>query len=126
MEAGGRREEMECPSCRNDTNTALVRTEHIYPDLVPGVPTFWRFMAPTLARYVTAAVGGIAVTFSLLGIASSARASAIVSVSVGVTAVLSAYIFVKCLRGLRHHHVRRQFRCTGCGLEWARPDELAG
>jgi hypothetical protein len=116
---------MECPSCRNDTNTALVRTEHIYPDLVPGVPTFWRFMAPTLARSVTAAIGGIAVTLLLLDIASLAQGSAIMSVSVGLVAVLSAYVFVKCLRGLGHHHVKQQFRCTGCGLEWARADERA-
>jgi hypothetical protein len=114
---------MECPSCRSDAKTAEVGREHVYPDLLPGVPTFWNFMAPTLARAVTVAIGGIAVMFLLLGVASLAQGRLVVGISAGPVAVLSTYVFVRCLGALRHHRVKQQFRCGGCGLEWSPADE---
>ncbi len=116
---------MECPACRSDANTTTVRIEHVYGDLLPGIPTFWGFMAPSLARAVTAAIGGITVTMLLLGAAWFAQGLRMLSMSVGVVAVFSAYVFIRCLGALPRHHVKEHLRCTTCGIEWSRSHERA-
>jgi hypothetical protein len=114
---------VECPSCRNDSHTAVVRVEHIYPDLFLGLPTFWRFMSPALARSVTGVIGVLSVALPLLSLASLSLGSAVMSLSVGLVTVLSVYIFVACVRALGRHRVKEQFRCSKCGLEWSRANE---
>jgi hypothetical protein len=97
------------------------KVEHIYPPLFLGLPTFWSFMSPSLARSVTAGIGVVAVALVVLGVASLSQGSAVMSLSVGLAAILSLYVFAVCVKALGHHQVREHFACEGCGLEWSRP-----
>lgn len=113
---------MECPNCRDRTKAVTVRTEHVYPDLFPGVPTFWRFMTPRLAKAVTVAIGGVAGLLVLLGVVAVAVRSALIGLSVVPGAIVSIFVFVRCRRALGQHYEKQLFRCCECGLEWAHAD----
>jgi hypothetical protein len=110
---------MECPICRDRTRAVVVRTEHVYPDLFPGVPTFWAFMTPGIARSVTAAIGGVAATFLLVGAVALALRSALVGLSALPGAFVAAFVFARCRRALGQHREKYLCRCCECGLEWA-------
>jgi hypothetical protein len=97
------------------------KVDHVYPPLFLGLPTFWSFMSPRLALAVTGGIGVVSVVLLLLGVSSLSRGSAVMSLSVGLAAILSLYVFVACVRALGHHQVREHFACSGCGLEWSRP-----
>lgn len=117
---------MDCPTCRDGSHTVVRKVVHIYPPLFLGLPTFWSFMSPALARAVTSGIGVVAIGLVLLGVATLRQDSAVVSLAVGLAAALSIYIFAACARALGRHQVREHFACQGCGLEWSRPRPPVG
>jgi hypothetical protein len=113
---------MECPSCRSSASTTTARVDHLYGDLLPGIPTFWPFMAPTVARAATTAIGGVAITLWLVGVVWIARGWLMLGMSVGLVAVFATFVFMRCRAALGQHHVKLQFRCSACAIEWSRAD----
>jgi hypothetical protein len=84
--------EVDCPTCRDASHTVVRKVVHIYPQLLLGLPTFWSFMSPTLARAVTGGIGVVAIALVLLGVATLSQDSAVASWAVGLAAALSIYI----------------------------------
>ena len=110
---------MKCPSCGNETNIAPAKVEHIYPELFLGLPTFWRFMSPAVARAVTAIILVFSVAPAWLTLVSLNRGLWFVSLFTGLVALFSLYIFVACVRALGKHRLKQYDKCNACGLEWS-------
>jgi hypothetical protein len=114
---------MKCPSCSNETNIVVVKQEHIYPELFFGLPTFWRFMSPPLARAVTAMILVICMALILLVLVWLSQGLWPMSLFVGLLALFSLYIFVACVKSLGQHRLKEYYKCNACGLEWSRFEE---
>jgi hypothetical protein len=110
---------MKCPGCGNETILAVVKQEHIYPELFLGMPTFWRFMPPAIARSVAAMILVICVALIALALVWLTHGQWLMSVFGGILALFSLYIFVACARSLGRHRLKEYYRCRACGLEWS-------
>ena len=110
---------MKCPSCGNETNIATAKEEHIYPELFFGLPTFWRFMSPKVARSILAAIFVICVALFALAFDWLNRGVWFMSLFAGLLALFSLYIVVACARSLGKHRLKEQHKCNACGLEWS-------
>lgn len=114
---------MRCPGCGDEARKVVAKTEHIYPKLIPGVPAFWWFMSPAVARSVAAAIAVVCVALILIAGMWLSRGLVSMGLAAGLVAIMSLYICVACVRALGRHRIKVHFRCTGCGLEWSPPGE---
>jgi hypothetical protein len=110
---------MECPNCKTETHVAVLKEEHIYPELFLGMPTFWRFMSPAVARLVTAVILAIGIALVVLALLWLSQGIWFMSLFAGLLAVFALYIFVICLKSLRKHQIKTYYKCGTCHLEWS-------
>lgn len=113
------RAQVKCPGCGNETNVAVAKEEHIYAELFLGLPTFWRFMSPTVARSITAMI--LAICFALIWLAVGwlNRGEWLIGLLACVPGLFSLYILMACVRSLGKHQLKQFYKCNDCGLEWS-------
>jgi hypothetical protein len=109
---------MECPKCRK-TNTTLMRIEHIYPVQVLGMPAFWKWVSPAMARAILNAM--LAVCAAALGLSLFwfVKGLAIFGTLSLAVFLFIASIFIRCAGAMKHYQKKEFVRCDACGLEWA-------
>ncbi len=116
---------MKCPGCNNETNIAVAKQEHLYPELFFGLPTFWRFMSPTLAQAVTVIILVLSVALIFVTLVCLSQGLWLMSLLVGLLALFSLYICVACVKAVGQHRLKEYYKCNACGLEWSLLKELA-
>jgi hypothetical protein len=109
---------VKCPRCSNETDVVVAKVEHLYPDLFPGIPTFWRFMPPALARTTTAIIFVLCMALILMALVWLSQGLWLMSLFIGLVTLLSLYIFVACIKALGQHQIKEYYKCNACGLEW--------
>jgi uncharacterized membrane protein len=114
---------MKCPNCNSDANVVIAKQEHIYPELFFGLPTFWRFMSPAMARAVTAMILVLCIALVLVALVWLSQGLWLVSLFAGLLALFSLYIFVACVKALRKHQLKEYYKCNACDLEWSQSEE---
>ena len=110
---------MKCPNCGNETNVAVTREEHVYPELFLGLPTFWRFMSPKAAQATLAMIFVICIALVVLAFVWLDRGVWFVSLFAGLLALFEFYIFVACVRSLGKYRRKEFYKCGSCSLEWS-------
>jgi hypothetical protein len=113
---------MKCPSCNNDANVVVAKLEYIYPELFFGLPTFWRFMSPMLARSVTVIILVLCMALAAMALVWLSQGLWLFGLFAGLATLFSLYIFVACVKSLGKYQVKESYKCNACGLEWSRPE----
>ena len=113
---------MKCPGCSNETNIAVAKREYIYPELFFGLPTFWRFMSPSMARAVTAFILVIGIALAAVALVWLSQSLWLFGLFAGLMTLFSLYIFVVCVKSLGKYQLKEYYKCNACGLEWSRPE----
>jgi hypothetical protein len=111
--------QMKCPSCSNETNIAVAKTEYIYPKWFLGWPTFWRFMSPTVARSITTMILVLCIVLILLALLGFSQGAWFMGLLLGLLAVFALYAFVICVKSLGQDQLKEYYKCSACGLEWS-------
>jgi hypothetical protein len=114
--------QMKCPSCNAETNT-VVKEEYIWPEWFLGIPAFWPFMSPTLARATTALILGLCIILTVLTIILFSEAPWFIGLLTGLLALLSLYFLVFSVKSLGQHQIKKYYKCGACGLEWSPLEE---
>ena len=99
----------------------MMKKEYIYPELFFGLPTFWRFMSPTLARSTTAIILMIGIILILLALIWLIQSIWFMGILAGLLALFSLYIFVRCIKSIGKCQIKEFSKCNACGLEWSGP-----
>lgn len=110
---------MECPKCKTETYVAVLKEEHIYPELFLGMPTFWPFMSPMIARLVMTVILAFVIGFIVLAVLWLSMGIWLLGLFVGGLAVFLLYIFVACFKSLKKHQLKTYYKCGDCKLEWS-------
>ncbi|CAG0935797.1 hypothetical protein TFLX_04647 [Thermoflexales bacterium] len=110
---------MKCPRCSTETNITVAKREYIYPELFFGLPTFWRFMSPLMARAVTAFILVICLALAAVALVWLSQNLWLLGLFAGLIALLSLYVFVACVKALGKHQLKEYYKCNACGLEWS-------
>jgi hypothetical protein len=109
---------MICPSCKTETQIQEEKTEYIYPTLFLGVPTFWGFMTPSIARLVTTIIFIIGIIMALMGINYLVRESYVLATGLLMIVVMIIYTIVVCINSLGQYRIKKHYKCLSCRLEW--------
>ncbi len=113
---------MKCPKCNDDANVVVAKLEYIYPELFFGLPTFWRFMTPTMARFVTVIILVLCVALVAMALVLLGQGQGLLGLLVGLATLFSLYIFVVCVKGVGKVQIKESYKCNACGLEWSRSE----
>jgi hypothetical protein len=113
---------MKCPGCSNEANIAVAKREYIYPELFFGLPTFWRFMSPAMARAVTVIILVLCITLAAVTLVWLSQGLWLLGLFGILLTVFSLYIFVACVKSLGKYQLKEYYKCSTCGLEWSRPE----
>jgi hypothetical protein len=109
---------MECIKC-GGTDTAVSSVDHIYPVRVLGMPAFWKWVSPGLARGIltfnlTVSIGTLAVSMIWFAGGETLPGAAAL-----ILFLFASSIFIRCAGALKHHMAKPIYRCGSCGLEWS-------
>lgn len=110
---------MKCPSCSNETNIDVVKKEYIYPELFLGMPAFWPFMSPTIARSVLAIILMFCIALISLTLFLFSQSFWFLGIPVGLVALFSVYVLVASAKSLGKYRLKEYHKCGACGLEWS-------
>lgn len=110
---------MICPSCKTETQIEVTKVEYHYPNLFLGMPTFWPFMTPAIARLVTAGMIMIAAVLALLAIVWLIKGVWLMSLVALPVFLFSIYASVICLKSLNKFRIKNHYKCLSCRLEWS-------
>jgi hypothetical protein len=109
---------MECPTCKGKSTT-LMRTDHIYPVKVLGMPAFWKWVSPPMARAILNGILAVCATALILAVLWFVKGSTLFgAVSLSVFLFLTS-IFIRCAGAMKHYQMKMVYRCDSCGLEWS-------
>jgi hypothetical protein len=113
---------MKCPKCNDDANVVVAKLEYIYPELFGGLPTFWRFMSPMMARVVTVIILLLCIVLAVMALVLLSQGQWLLGLLIGLATLFSLYIFVACVKGLGKVQIKESYKCNACGLEWSRSE----
>jgi hypothetical protein len=109
---------MLCPSCKVETRIQEVKTVYIYPSKFFGLPAFWGFISPAVARLVTVTIAILGLVMAAVGVGAlmvGRLAMGVVPLLIFAFCVYSAAV---CINSLGKYQVKRYFRCLSCRLDW--------
>jgi hypothetical protein len=110
---------MKCPNCSNETDIVVSKKEYIYPKWFLGLPTFWSFMSPTIARSITVMILGLCIALVLLALLGISQGVWFLGVLYGFCALFALYAFLICAKSLGKDQIKEYYKCNACNLEWA-------
>jgi hypothetical protein len=110
---------MKCPSCKTKTQVELIKTEFYYPDLFLGMPTFWRFMTPVIARNITAIITFICIGLGIFTLYWINKGHWVLGISASIICLFSVYIVIACFKSMSQYRVKNHYKCLSCRLEWS-------
>ncbi len=113
---------MICPSCNIETRIQEVRTEYVYPNLFWGMPTFWGFMSPAVAKFVTVCIAVLGVAMGVVGIWKLRDGSLAVAIAPLLIFALTVYVVIVGVISLGKYHIKKHYRCLSCHLDWYEVD----
>jgi hypothetical protein len=109
---------MQCPSCKK-TRIEEIRKEYIYPNVFLGLPAFWGFMSPPIAKVVTAVVLLISLAMGVLGLVWFATGNRWLALAPLAVFSISLYVIVVCVQSMDKYRIKNHYRCLSCRLEWS-------
>ncbi len=109
---------MKCPNCSAETNIVLTKKEYIYPKWFLGLPTFWGFISPPMARSITAMILVLSIVLVSLALIGFSQGVWLLGVLYGLCALFGLYAFVICIKSLGKDQVKAYYKCNTCNLEW--------
>jgi hypothetical protein len=109
---------MICPSCKTETRIQEQRTEYIYPNYFVGMPTFWGFMSPSLARMITIIIAGLGILAAILGTISVLNHLMKLGVTMLIILPLIIYTVIVGIISLKQYRIKEYYKCLSCRLEW--------
>jgi hypothetical protein len=109
---------MECPRCKQ-TSTTLIRVDHIYPVKVLGMPAFWKWVSPALARAILNAMLAVCAAILALTVLWFVKGPVIFGAISLVLFLFVVSIFIRCAGAMKHYQRKEVCRCDSCGLEWS-------
>lgn len=110
---------MKCPNCSNETNIIVAKKEYIYPKWFLGLPTFWSFMSPTIARSITVMILALCIVLILLALSGFSQGIWFPGILYGFCALFALYTFVICVKSLGKEQLKEYYKCNACNLEWS-------
>jgi hypothetical protein len=109
---------MICPSCKVETRIQEVKTEYVYPNLFLGMPTFWGFMSPAVARLVTIFIAALGVIMAVLGTLLLIKGLMALGVGLMLVLAIAIYSVIVGIISLGKYRTKKYFRCLSCRLDW--------
>lgn len=109
---------MKCPNCSAETNIVLTKKEYIYPKWFLGLPTFWGFISPPMARSITAMILVLSIVLVSQALIGFSQGVWLLGVLYGLCALFGLYAFVICIKSLGKDQVKAYYKCNTCNLEW--------
>jgi hypothetical protein len=110
---------MDCPSCKTETPIENTKVEYIYRELYLGLPAFWGFMTPALARWVTAVLIVVCVGLGMLTVIWLCKGLWLMGLAVFSICLFSTYTVIMCIKSLGKFRVKNHYKCLSCRLEWS-------
>ena len=110
---------MICPGCKTATQIEEVKTEYIYPNYILGLPAFWGFMSPALARLVLIVIAVLGIGVGLTGLLWVLKGLWIMSIFPLLIVAMIVYTLVGCVKALHEYRIKKHYRCLSCRLEWS-------
>jgi hypothetical protein len=109
---------MICPSCKVETRIQEVKTEYIYPNIFLGMPTFWGFMSPAIARLVTIVIAVLGIIMAVFGTLLLIKGSIAFGISLLLIFAIAIYSVIVGIISLGKYRTKKYFRCLSCRLDW--------
>jgi hypothetical protein len=109
---------MNCPSCKIETQIQEQKTEYIYPNALLGMPTFWGFMTPAVARLVTIVIASIGIILAYIGIGLLLSGSIIIAIPPLLLCLFTIYTVIVCIYSIDKYKIKKYYKCLSCRLEW--------
>lgn len=110
---------MICPSCKTETQIEVTRVEYVYPNYFLGMPTFWGFMTPAIARLVTIIIGIIGATLGIIAGFWISKGYWIMGMGPVLICALCVYTVIVCIKSLDKYRIKNHHKCLSCRLEWS-------
>ncbi len=110
---------MICPSCKTETRIEVTKVEYIYPNDFFGMPVFWGFMTPAIARLVTIGIGALGVVMGALAVLWISQGRWVMSLGPLLVVGLMVYTVTVCVKSLDKYRIKNHNRCLSCRLEWS-------
>jgi hypothetical protein len=110
---------MKCPSCKTETQIEETKVEYIYPNSYLGMPTFWPFMTPAIARLITAAIIAVGIGLGILIVVWLGSGLWLISFAAFCICLFSIYSVIICIKSLGQYRVKNHYKCLSCRLEWS-------
>jgi hypothetical protein len=112
-------DKMICPSCKTETRIEETKTDYIYPKSFFGMPAFWGFMNPAVARFVTVVIAAIGVGMGALAVIKIIQGPWAMGIAPFLILALCSYTVVICIRSLDKYRIKKHYQCLSCRLEWS-------
>ncbi|MBN2004121.1 MAG: hypothetical protein JXA21_12265 [Anaerolineae bacterium] len=110
---------MICPSCKTETKLEVTKVEYIYPNSFFGMPVFWSFMTPAVARLTTIVIGAVGVVLATLAILWISQGRWVMGLLPLLICALTVYTVIVCIQSLDKYQIKNHYKCLSCRLEWS-------